>query len=201
MPTANSRRCCSVRSTATDLFEQFANAYASGERPRAEEYVERAKGADAELLARMIDRFLASTPSRGARDEDAALLDSWLTEPALLRARVRRGLRRDEVVDALVRDLALDAAKRSKVRDYYHRLESGLLDPDRIDHRVYDALGRLFGTHVRALARWRPPRPEPAPAYYRSFEQDAEPPPLAPEAAAVQPDEVDRLFTGADPDA
>jgi hypothetical protein len=190
-----------VRSTATDLFEQFANAYASGERPRAEEYVERAKGADAELLARMIDRFLASTPSRGARDEDAALLDSWLTEPALLRARVRRGLRRDEVIDALVRDLALDSAKLPKVRDYYHRLESGLLDPDRIDRSVYDALGRLFGAQVRALARWRPPQPEPAAAYYRGSDQDAEPAPPTPEAAAGEPDEVDRLFTGADRDA
>jgi hypothetical protein len=87
--------------------------------------------------------------------------------------------------------------KRRKVRDYYHRLESGLLDPDRVDGRVYETLGRIFKTHVRALARWRPEWPAPAEAYLRTSDRAAEPvPPLT--ATQGEPDEVDRLFTGAD---
>jgi hypothetical protein len=186
------------RSVATDLFREFADAHVRGEEPRARDYIERA-GGDRELLASMIDRFLSSTPPRPAASEDERLLDEWLAEPALLSARTRRGIRRGAVVDRLIAELDLDPAQRSRVQEYYHRLETGLLDADRVDRRVYDVLGRVLETAARELARWRPSAGVAlAQAYYRL---DAEPGPAIPAASAPsdpQPDEIDRLFAGAE---
>jgi hypothetical protein len=185
-----------MRSQATELFQEFADAYARGDRPRARDYVSRTTGPDADLLAGMIDRFLASTPPRPATAEDERLFDALVSEPALLQARVRRGLRRDDVVAALIDELELDRSKSDKVREYYHRLESGLLDPERVDRRVYAALARLFKTAVHELARWHPEPPATATAYFRSVDAVVPAPPPAAPAAAEEPDEIDRLFTG-----
>lgn len=182
------------RSVATDLFREFADALVRGDAPRARDYVERA-GPDAELLASMIDRFLTSTPRRPAPRADHQLLDEWLGEPALLSARTRRGIPRKAVIDALIAELGLDPAKRSKVQEYYHRLESGLLDPERVDRRVYAVVGRILETAARELARWRPTPVTTLDAYYRvEWGHVAA---SAPErrASQTEPDEIDRLFT------
>src|SRR4051812_26218471 len=120
------------------LFDEFAASFARGERPDAREYLERASDGRDELAA-LIDGYLERVPPP-APDNDAVLLASaWLAQqPPLLELRTQRGLRRDEVVDTLVAALGLDSAKRDKVKRYYHELEGGLLDPDRVDRRVWE---------------------------------------------------------------
>ena len=52
-----------------------------------------------------------------------------------------------------------DLAERLEVDDvprlkrYYQRLEGGILDPRRVDERVWEALRELFVTNVRAIVR------------------------------------------------
>jgi hypothetical protein len=184
-----------VTTAADRLFQEYADAYARGERPVASEYLERA-GAEADLLAEMIDRFLQATPPRPSTPGDERELDEWLREPPLLRARVHRGLTRDRVVAALIQDLDLDVSKRDKVSDYYHRLEVGLLRPQRVHRRVYAVLTELFRTPVAPYVR--PAMPELAAAYFRAEASTMVEAPPRPSAKEI--DEIDRLFTGAEED-
>ena len=71
--------------------------------------------------------------------------------PPLLALRTQRALKRDDVVDSLVDELGLDRAKRKKVERYYHRLETGLLDP-----RASAGGLRRAGADVASLTRRRP---------------------------------------------
>src|SRR5512133_3597017 len=109
-------RRSSVSEPVADLFAEYADAYARGEHPRAEEYLARA-GGQADELARLLERFVRAAPAREPDAATLALTEAALTgEPPLLLLRTRRGLRRDEVVDALMSALALDAKKREKVK-------------------------------------------------------------------------------------
>ena len=182
-----------------ELFATYAAAYASGERPRVEDYLARAaEGADE--LATLIERFLERAPARPAADDDRELLAAWLDTP-LLELRKRRRLRVDEVVDTLMVALGVDAKKRQKMKLYYQRLEGGLLDPAGVSRRVWDVLeGALGGKLVLPPAR-RPVRVDAEVAYYRS---DASAPvaearmaaPAPPDRAPEERDEVDELFIG-----
>jgi hypothetical protein len=182
------------RSVATDLFREFADAHVHGAAPEARRYIERA-GSDGELLATMIDRFLAAIPRRPAAGADVELLDEWLTGPPLLHARVRRHLTREEVVGTLIEELELNPGKREKVHDYYHRLETGQLDSSRVSARVYGTLGRLFKSSVRELVRWQPEPLAPAPAFFRAADVGIFDLP-EPGATPASRDEIDELFTG-----
>src|SRR5207342_2967392 len=116
-------RRSSVPELVAQLFAEYADAYARGERPRAEEYLERA-GEQADELASLLERFVQATPAREPDAETLALTGTWLTgEPPLVSLRASQGLRVDEVVDALVEKLGLDPAKRAKVKRYYQRLD------------------------------------------------------------------------------
>jgi hypothetical protein len=185
------------------LFDEFALAYVRGEVPDVRAYLERA-GAEREALGRLIDRFLEAAPARQPTEEELVLLHASLErQPPVLVLRLRRRLTRQAVVGALVRALGLDPAAEAKVASYYHRLEGGLLDPEPVDRSVWDALGELLHADVRALAGVRP-APLAAEAAFRRADADAvtAPPPAAaaaaPAAPEEPPDEVDRLFTGAD---
>lgn len=183
------------------LFDEFALAYARGEAPDVRAYLERA-GAEREALGRLIDRFLQAAPAREPTEEELVLLHASLErQPPVLVLRLRRALTRQAVVAALVRALGLDPAKEAKVAGYYHRLESGLLDPEPVDRSVWAALGELLHADVRALAGVRPAPPAVDVAfridYHRTEDaaaflprESAAPPPEEP------PDEVDRLFAG-----
>jgi len=179
-----------------ELFAEYADAFARGERPRAAEYVARA-GADADELAALIDRFLRAAPRRQATVEDSALLAGWLqNEPPLLELRRRQGIRRGEVVDRLLGALGLQPSSRERLAGAYHELETGQLDPAGVDASVWSALAEILKANVRELAAWRPP-PLAAPTYLRA---DAD---IQLESGAVirqhrvsGPDEVDRLFRG-----
>jgi hypothetical protein len=187
-----------VLSTAVDLFAEFADAFARGERPRVADYLARVQNtADEGLLAGMIERFLQSTPRQTARPEDAERLALWLSEPPILVERRQRGLTRDAVVDRLLVLLGLSDGNKRRLATAYHELETGQLDPERVDERVWSAMREIFKVSVRELASWRPPAVPAAPAYRGSSTDIA----LATHARLrknQEPavDEVDRLFRG-----
>ena len=188
------------------LFDEFAVRHVRGERPDVREYLERA-GAEREVLGRMLDRFLQAAPAWEPAEEDVVLMEARLEqEPPLLLLRRRRKLARRAVVDALVRALGLDPAKSDKVDGYYHRLETGLLDPEPVSSRVWDVLAELLRANVRAMATLRlgPPTGEVAlrratePSLYQAKLEmlDADAPLAVPPVPLDEgPDEVDMLFT------
>lgn len=179
------------------LFDEFAQAYLRGQGPDVQSYLARA-GAERDDLGDMIDRFLQAVPAQAPTEEETVLMQARLEqEPPLMLLRIRRRLSREAVVDALLRTLGLDLAKREKVDDYYHQLETGLLDPAPVDRTVWEALSDLLRANTRALAVTRP-MPPAAAAAYRRFDADFV---LEERAAPTVPlddsrDEVDRLFTG-----
>ncbi len=177
------------------LFDEYAAAWALGERPDAREYLARAGEGEAELRE-LLDRFLtASLPAEPSEDEVAAMR-AWASgQPPLLELRVRRGLTRASVVAALVERLGLGEAATAKVAAYYHRLETGLLDPRGVSARVFGVLAETLGARVDELAAWRTPPPAPA-LYLRASEPDVPAVAPAPAAPAEPRDEVDELFTG-----
>jgi hypothetical protein len=179
------------------LFDEFATRYLRGERPDVREYLERA-GAERDSLGALLDRFLEAVPAREPSEEEVVLLQARLEQqPPVLVLRLRRKLRREAIVAALVERLRLDPAKSRKVAGYYADLEVGVLDPEPVDRRVWDVLADVLEANVRALAGHRPEPIAAAPAY-RVADADfvlrelAVPPDQPDEAR----DEIDRLFTG-----
>lgn len=191
------------------LFDELAAAYVRGERPDLPAYLARA-GDDADELARLVDAFLRTVPPPEPSEDDVAVMRARLEgEPGLLALRKRRGRRVDEVVDDLAARLDLD--DRPRLRRYYQRLEGGVLDPHRIDERVWNALQELFATSVRNLIRPLVTRQGgSAMAYYRRTVSRDGPAMLQPAAQAepalvadadpppAQRDALDRLFLGND---
>jgi hypothetical protein len=184
---------------AFELLDEYAAAYARGERPRAEEYLARA-GSDAAELARLLDGFVSLTPVPAPGPSEVAAFMLWLEpESGLSERRRARGLTLDAVVDALVERLGLDHAKREKVKRYYRELETGVLDAPRVHRRVWDALAAVIGP--AGPATWRSARAQPAIQVMHKLAYDAAPAGAAraEEPAAGPPsDEVDRLFQGGD---
>jgi hypothetical protein len=178
------------------LFDEYAVRWARGEAPDAREYLERA-GSEREKLAELLDRFLVSAPPGEPEPELAASFAAWAAgEPPLLELRVRRGVRREEIVDAIVHRFRLSAAKREKVGRYVHRIETGLLDPRGVDRGVLEAWAGVLRARVEDLLAWRPPPPSGVAASYLrasdvAFDRVVSTPPDAEER-----DEVDELFTG-----
>src|SRR5437764_827370 len=84
------------RSSVADvvaLFEEYAAAYARGERPQAREYLERA-GAGADELAGLISVWLRAVPVPEPNGEEKALVGALAAaEPPLLALRVEQGVR------------------------------------------------------------------------------------------------------------
>jgi len=173
------------------LFDEYATRFARGERPDLRAYLERA-GEGREELARLVDAWLRLAPPPPADEETVALAEAWARgEAPLVFLRARRGLRRGQVVEALMARFRLDPAKRGKVERYYHEVEAGLRVP--ADQRLLTALAELLGARVGDLLSWRPLPLEAEPAYLRSAE--AAPVPLpAPPQVAEEGDEIDELF-------
>jgi hypothetical protein len=178
-----------------ELFAEYAAAYGSGERPRAADYLARA-GEDAEELAAMIDRLLRTAPRRAPTPDDAARLASLLEEPPVLQLRVRRRLKREEVVDRLLVALGLGPKLRPRLHDAYHELETAQLDPARVDTTVWAALQEILSANVRDLAIWRPVAPTAAAFYRATLEIGVETQTDFRQHGHFEPDEIDRLFRG-----
>lgn len=184
------------------LFEEYAARVARGEEPDARDYLDRA-GADEKKLAALIDEFLLTMPLLEPGEEQVAALEAWLEgEGPLLGVRRSRGLKRADVIGRLVELLGLERHRTEKVAEYYHELESGLLDTARVDRRVFDALGQILEVPVSGVLTWRPRPPAGAGAYFRVTEGDvslSQAPPPAPRLTPSEWDEVDRLFRGDPP--
>lgn len=186
------------------LLEEYAARFRGGEEPDVREYLARA-GEGADRLASLIDGFLARAEPPAPSEERVLMLRAWLEGGApLLELRVERGLTRDAVVSELLERLGLDPAKRSRVTAYFHRLETGLLDPRPVDRRVFTALAAALRARVDDLLAWQPrPAPAAAPgALFRAAPDAALPDVAAPTDVRFaleppsEPDEVDRLFLG-----
>jgi AcrR family transcriptional regulator len=185
-----------VAERVEELFEEYATAYARGERPQAREFLARA-GGEVDDLGRLIDAFLTRAPAPVPDAQAVELFEAWQAgESPLLRLRTARGVTRDAVVGALVRTLGLDVKKKEKVERYYHELESGLLQPERVDRRVWDVLAETLGARVSDLVGWLPRPPAfPAVAFARASQASGM---LSVSTMAQEKqeeeDEIDRLF-------
>ena len=107
------------------LLDELARRHARGEPLDVEGTLHRA-----DELAPLIEAFLARAPRREPSPSTLAYVRS-LDEPPLLRARVAKALKVDDVVDAIVAECELSPEARPKVRRYYQQLEGGILDPTR----------------------------------------------------------------------
>jgi AcrR family transcriptional regulator len=181
-----------------ELFDEYAAAYARGERPSAEDYLDRA-GTERAQLAALLEDFLRRAPIQPPNEDDLRYLGLLLAEePPLLALRVQQSMRVDDVVGALVERLGLDQAKQAKVKRYYQQLEGGLLAPARLSKRLRAALTAVLGAGAEQALSWTAPPVSPAaaaPAFMRLAEPLATPPATPAPASAVE-DEIDRLFTG-----
>ena len=189
-----------VSDRAFALFDEYASAYARGERPEAREYLERA-GDDRDKVARLIDVFLQAAPVPEPEPEVVELFEGWLAgDSSLRRLRVARGMTPDRAVEELVDRLGLDRRKRAKVKRYYHQLEGGQLDPDRVDRRVFAALADALQARASDLTSWRPrPLSVEMSAGYAPQERvalDLRAAPAPAFEAAEDYDEIDGLFLG-----
>jgi hypothetical protein len=186
-----------VPADVTELFEEWAARLAREERPDPREYIDRA-GPQSEELARMMDRFLrASRPPRPA-EETVEFVRAWAAgEPPLVALRTRQGVKRESVVDAVMRAFGLPEQKRAKVKRYYEELEAGMLDPRQLAAELVEVLAQALRTRPTQLfvLRPRPSQLPPAPAMYRL--SDPRVAVAASVRAAGEPeraDEVDWIF-------
>lgn len=173
------------------IFEEYAARFARGERPDLREYLERV-GGDRDELARLVDAFLTRVEPPPPGEEDVALMEAWIAGRApLTELRARRGLKRSEVVEALIERFGLDKGKRRKVERYLHEIETGQLVP--AERRLLDALAEILRARVSDILALRPRPLEAKLAYMRAAAPE---PTLAAPAAAAQepPDEIDELF-------
>jgi hypothetical protein len=178
------------------LFVDYATAYVRGEQPHARDYLARA-GDGADELGRLLAAFLGDTPRPQADADTIALVSAWAEdEPPLIHLRASRGVRVDEVVDAIVEEAGLAIAAAPKVKSYYQRLEQGLLDASGVSERVWNVLQRLIGPAAATAAAWNARPPEPQAAFYRAaIPTPAAAAGMAEDRLAPERDEVDELFT------
>ena len=147
------------------LFDEWAASYARGERPDPREYLTRA-GADADELGCLMESWLLASPRAEPDDESVALARAWVSGASpLVELRARHGVKRNEVVDAVVKTFDLDLSKRAKVKEYYHRLESGLLDPRGLSPGLVDLLAKTLRARTVDIVAWRPRTLAAAPVF------------------------------------
>jgi len=186
------------------LFDEFAARHARGEHPDAREYLEQA-GERRDELARLLDGFLAAAPVQPPGEETLQLFASLLPEslpgetatPPLLAERVRRGWRRDEIVNWIRERFGIGEEKQEKVARYWHELETGLLPVSRVSVRLREALAERFGEAAQAAVTWEPPALE-ADVAFRRMANASSPKMLyermSSSSAEPERDEVDELF-------
>jgi hypothetical protein len=180
---------------AFELFDEFVVRFRRGEEPDLSEYLARA-GTEADELARLADRFLQAAPPPAPTEDVVVLARAWVCgEPPLLELRVKRGLKRGQVVDSLHERLDLAPELRGKLNERYHELETGQLEPAPVDRRVWEALAAALRTRVEDLTSWaRPVPPLETRVMYRAMPASSAPALRQAREQRREPDEVDRLF-------
>jgi hypothetical protein len=178
------------------LFVDYATAYVRGEQPHARDYLARA-GDGADELGRLLEAFVGTAPRPQADADTVALVSAWAEhEPPLIHLRASRGVRVDEVVDAIVEETGLATADAPKVKSYYQRLEQGRLEASGVSERVWKVLRRLIGPAAATAPAWTARPPAPQAAFYRAQIQiPAADAAMARELLPPERDEVDDLFT------
>jgi hypothetical protein len=200
------------------LLNEFVDAWNSGDRPQVDDYVSRAPEGQGDELAGLIGAFLEVAPTPPYTPEQldelradptvrqiSGLIDSpsglW---PSLLpRLRTRAQLTRDQVVERLAKALGVQG-REPKVKDYYHQMESGRLDPQGVSSRVLESLAGIFKVSVGEIEAAGDFPFEPggatSPAYMRSYSLGevaaSEGVDFQAGSAGAQQDEVDELFLG-----
>jgi hypothetical protein len=200
------------------LLSEYKEAHRAGGEADPRPYLARASGVDRELLAGLIDAYLAEAPRRPfSRAELAESRAAPVVEqverslagagglwPALLpRLRARARLRRTELVAQLAARLGAES-QRDKVGLYYHQMEQGLLPEAGVSDSVLDALGKIVGataSSLRSAGRMPvagPPRSDEGAVFARAtYGEPADAgEPAARERRTEEWDEVDRLFRG-----
>ena len=179
------------------LLDELARRHARGEPLDVEGTLQRA-GDRADELAPLIEAFLERAPRR-TPSVDALAYVRTLDDPPMLRARVGKALRVDDVVDAIVASCKIRPDARPKVRRYYQQLEGGVLDPSRVAASVWDVITDVLG---RSRASLTAPSLGAAPAAAPMYRADRlfEPSELLARSASMTepepPDDVDALFLG-----
>jgi hypothetical protein len=184
-----------VAEDVSRLFEEYAVRHARGERPDAQEYLSRA-GERADDLRELLDRYLASSPPPAPSEDELGAMRAWLAgEPPLLELRRRHGVKRAQIVEALVERLGLDPTKRDKVAGYVHRAETGLLEPGGVDQRVWEVWSEVVRARVTEFVALRPRPIALDQAFLRA--DLARPAAAMPSMdAPAEHDEIDDLFLG-----
>ncbi len=205
------------------LFTEYKEVHQSGGEADPRPYLARVSGVDRELLAGLIDAYLARAPRRPfspaefgesraatvAEDVHRSLAGAGGMWPALLpRLRARARVRRAELVAQLAARLGAQA-QQDKVGLYYHQMEQGLLPESGVSDTVLEALGKIVDSTADALRKAGqmpapgPPRTDEGAVFARATygEPAAEAPADTGELAARERpaedwDEVDRLFRG-----
>ena len=183
------------------LLDELARRHARGEPLDVEGLLVQA-GDRSDELAPMIETFLVRAPRLSASTEALAYVRT-LDDPPILRARVAKALRVDEVVDAIMTAFRLQPDSRAKVRRYYQQLEGGVLDPAPVAASVWDAISTLFGRSRESLSVPHSGLPSASPMYRadKLFEP-GDMRALAERLAEPEAhDDVDALFLGEPPAA
>jgi len=183
------------------LLDDLARRHARGEPLDVEGTLLRA-GDRADELASLIEAFLERAPRRAPTAEALAYVRS-LDDPPMLRARVAKALRVDDLVDAIVSACEIQPDARPKVRRYYQQLEGGVLDPAPVAASVWDAISALLGRSRASLTVPHVGIASSASPMYRAdklFEPGDMPALVERLGEAEPPDEVDALFLGESPE-
>jgi hypothetical protein len=181
------------------LFDEYAVRRQRGDRPDIDEYLARA-GDAADELRDLIEGLLLMAPSPRPHPDSLAIARAILEEePPLAALRVRRGARRADVVDRILRAFGFGDPQRARVQDRYHELETGLLDPAGVDRGVIAAVAEALGVAVGDLPLWRPGPPTLTAEAAMTRSAAPLPSPVTPPAGPAAPEdpslaEVDRLF-------
>jgi hypothetical protein len=179
------------------LLDELARRHARGEPLDVEGTLLKA-GDRADELAPLIEAFLERAPRRAPSNEALAYVRS-LDDPPMLRARVAKALRVDDVVDAIVVACKIQPDARPKVRRYYQQLEGGVLDPSRVAASVWDVVTEVLGRSRASLAAPNLGVARSAAPMYRAerlFEPGEMPTLSASATEPDPPDAVDALFLG-----
>lgn len=155
---------------------------------------------EAELEAAIADPLVQQLVDAAAAAEDAA---------DLVTLRHSAEIQRDELTRRLAEELGV-ADRADEVHGYYHRLERGQLEVERVRPAVFEALGRVLeqsAGRLRSIAQRVADAASGGGEAVVFARAAAAPPPAAPAAPAAPadevlsdegapPDEVDDLFQG-----
>jgi hypothetical protein len=149
----------------SQLFDEWAASYARGERPDPRNYLRRS-GPHREQLSLLMEQYLQAAPRPAPTDEDVELVEAWVRgDSPLAELRSRRGISRAQIVAAIVERFSLRDDQRASVKEYYHQLESGLIDPVRLSKRLRILLTELLGFPPGSISGSQPRRMMASPTF------------------------------------